>query len=353
MKHFLCASPRRALWAVAAAVAACAMALPGVANAEWQRGVNFTTYRPNAYAMPGTTTSLQRVAADGNDSVEIVSTWYSPNATSNTIAPDSTRTPTDYSVLQAMQTARAQGLAVVLKPHVDIDDGSWRGGIHPSKTSQWFSSYRNFIDHYADLAQQGGARMFVIGDELKSMSGSAYASKWNSIISDVKQRFSGKLTYAANYDEYQNVSFWNSLDYVGVDAYFSLSSSDDPSVADLVSAWSTRGYINSLRNEAFATGKPVLFTEIGYRSAPDTSIHPGQWDTTSLVDQAAQANAYQAAFQAFAGRGWFAGMYWWNWPAWLPADGNNSDYPPYLKPAESVLTTWNATLGLSNSLISG
>lgn len=354
MKHrSFCASPRRALLGVAAAVAACAVALPGVANAEWQRGVNFTTYRPNAYAMPGTTTSLQRVAADGNDSVEIVSTWYSQNATSNTIAPDSTRTPTDYSVLQAMQTAQSQGLAVVLKPHVNIDSGTWRGAIHPSDPSAWFTSYRNFIDHYADLAQQGGAKMFVIGDELKTMSGSAYASKWKSIIADLRQRFSGKLTYAANYNEYQNVSFWSALDYVGVDAYFGLSSSDDPSVADLVSAWSSRGYIASLRNEAFATGKPVLFTEIGYRSAPDTSIHPGWWNTASVVDQAAQANAYEAAFEAFAGRGWFAGMYWWNWPAGLPADGNNSDYLPYLKPAESILQTWNAALGPVNSLTSG
>src|SRR5581483_3166811 len=78
MKHrFSRAYRRHASLAVAAAVAACAVALPAVANAEWQRGVNFTTYKPHAYAMPGTTTSLQRVAADGNDSVEIVSTWYS------------------------------------------------------------------------------------------------------------------------------------------------------------------------------------------------------------------------------------------------------------------------------------
>ncbi len=354
MKHrFSRASRRRASLAVAAAVAACAVALPAVANAEWQRGVNFTTYKPNAYAMPGTTTSLQRVAADGNDSVEIVSTWYSANATSNSIAPDSTRTPTDYSVLQAMQTARSQGLGVVLKPHVDINDGTWRGAIHPTDPSAWFASYRSFIDHYADLAQQGGAKMFVIGDELKTLTGSVYAADWKSLIADVRQRFSGKLTYAANYDEYQNVSFWTSLDYVGVDAYFGLSSTNDPSVADLVSAWTSRGYIASLRNEAFATGKPVLFTEIGYRSAPDTSIHPGWWSTASVVDQAAQANAYEAAFEAFAGRGWFAGMYWWNWPAGLPADGNNSDYLPYLKPAETVLKTWNATLGPVNSLTTG
>jgi hypothetical protein len=352
-RPFSCVSPRRALMALAAAFAVGAAALPGVASAEWQRGVNFTSYKPNAYAMPGTTTSLQRVAADGNDSVEIVTTWYTPDSTSNSIAPDSTRTPTDYSILQAMQTAHSLGLNPVLKPHVNPNDGTWRGGMRPSNPSAWFASYRSFIDHYADLAQQGGAKMLVIGDELKSMSGSAYASQWKSIIAGIRQRFSGKLTYAANYDEYQSVSFWSSLDYIGVDAYFPLSTTTDPSVSDLVSAWTSRGYIASLVKTAFAAGKPVLFTEIGYRSIPETTVHPGLWNTTSIIDQAAQANAYQAAFQAFAGRGWFAGMYWWNWPAGLPASGDNTDYLPFLKPAETVLSTWNATLGPVTSVTTG
>jgi hypothetical protein len=328
---------------LAIAAAVCAAALPATAHAEWQRGVNFTTYRSNAYAMPGSDSSLARVAADKNDSVEIVVTWYMADANSNTIAADPNRTPTDSSVLHAMQSARSLGLNVVLKPHVNPNDGSWRGGIHPTDPTAWFRSYETFIDHYADLARQGGAEMLVIGDELKSMSGWNNASQWKSIITGIRKRFHGKLTYAANYDEI-NVSFWSSMDYVGVDAYFPLASTSDPSVSDLVSAWSSRGYLANLQHAAEVTGKPVLFTEIGYRSEPNTASHPGVWATSALVDQAAQANAYEAAFEAFAGRPWFAGMYWWNWPAALPASGQDSDYPPYLKPAESVMTSWNAVL---------
>ena len=324
--------------------ALCLVALPAAAHAEWQRGVNFTNYKPNAYAMPGTDTSLARVAADGNDSVEIVTTWYSADANSNTIAPDVNRTPTDFSLLHAMQQARSLGLKVVLKPHVNINSGAWRGGIHPTDPSAWFSSYEAFIDHYAELAQQGGGSMLVVGDELKSMSGWNNASRWQSIIAGIKQRFGGKLTYAANYDEYKNVSFWSSMDYVGVDAYFALATTSDPSVADLVSAWSSRGYLTDLQKAASVTGKPVVFTEIGYRSEPDTASHPAVWNSTAPVDLVAQANAYEAAFRAFAGRSWFAGMYWWNWPAALPASGQDSDYPPYLKPAEQVMKSWNALL---------
>jgi hypothetical protein len=337
-------SPRRASALIATAAVLCAAALPAAANAEWQRGVNFNNYLPNAYAMPGSDSSLARVAADGNDSAEIVTTWYSADSSSSTIAPDAKRTPTDYSILHAMQTASSLGLAVVLKPHVNINSGAWRGGIHPADPAAWFASYESFIDHYAELAQQGGAKMLVVGDELKSMSGWSNASRWQSIVAGIRQRFSGKLTYAANYDEYKNVSFWSSMDYVGVDAYFTLASTSDPSVSDLVSAWSSRGYLADLQRASAVTGKPVLFTEIGYRSEADTASHPAVWASSAAYDLAAQANAYEAAYEAFAGRSWFAGMYWWNWPAALPASGSNSDYPSYMKPAEDVMTHWNGVL---------
>jgi glycosyl hydrolase family 113 len=118
----------------------------------------------------------------------------------------------------------------------------------------------------------------------------------------------------------------------------------DPPVSELVSAWSERGYVAALGQASALAGKPVLFTEIGYRSQPYAAAHPGVWDTFAPPDPQAQANAYEAAYEVFSGQPWFAGMYWWNWPALLPADGQDSDYPPILKPAENVMSAWNARL---------
>jgi hypothetical protein len=335
--------PARKRGLMALAGVTVALALPAVARAEWQRGINLNTYTPNAYS--SSDASLSRAVSDGNDSVEIVTTWYSADPNSSTIAPDPARTPSDASILHTMQAAHALGMRVVLKPHVNIDTGSWRGGIHPLDVTAWFAGYQSFIDHYAELAAEGGADMFVVGTELKSMSGWGYASQWQSVIDSIKQRYSGKLTYAANYDEYKYVSFWSSLDYIGVDAYFSLAGTSDPTVASLLSAWTSKGDVADLQRASSLTAKPVLFTEIGYRSEPDTASHPGLWNGAAAYDMAAQANAYTAAFQAFAGKPWFAGMYWWNWPATLPTGGWNNDYPPIMKPAETVMATFNATLG--------
>ena len=320
-----------------------AMLVPAGASADWQRGMDYTTYAATTYGTPASDASLNRLGSDGDDSVSILVTQYMSDPLTTVIAPDS-RTPTDASLLHAMQTARALGLRVTLKPQIDVNTGSWRGALNPVSPDAWFTSYEAMIDHYADLARQGGADMLVIGTELKSLSGSAYTARWEQIIAGIKQRFSGELTYAANFDEYWRVGFWDSLDYIGVDAYFPLSSSGGGSVQDLVSAWTSRGYVNTLKAVSQAFGKPVLFTEIGYRSVAGATVHPNIWNSSGAYDMSEQQNAYEAAFEAFAGQPWFAGMYWWSWPAALPASGWNSDFTPTFKPSEDILRSWNARL---------
>lgn len=326
-----------------AGAAAVALAVPAHARAEWQRGVAFTTYAATTYGTPASDASLARLAGDGNSDVEIVVTRYMADRSSNSIVA-TPRTPTDASVLHAMHTARSLGLAVTLKPQIDVLTGVWRGWITPSDPAAWFDSLEATTDHYADLAREGGASMLVVGTEFQSMSGAAHTARWQQLIAGVRERFSGKLTYAANFDEFNQIQFWKQLDYVGVDAYWSLASAPDPTVDSLVSAWTTKGRVAALRQVALTQGKPVLLTEIGYRSTPGAAMHPNWWDTTGAIDLSEQSNAYQAAYQALAAYPWFAGLYWWSWPAALPPDGSNSDYAPTYKPAEQVMKSWNAKL---------
>src|SRR3954451_1527816 len=319
------------------------LAVPATADAGWQRGVDFTTYAAGTYGSAASDASLARAAASGNDSASIVVTQYMDTPISSTIRANGA-TPTDASVLHAMATARSLGLEVSLKPQVDVTTGSWRGTIAPLDPGAWFGGYEAMIDHYADLARQGGATMLVIGTEFKTLTGPAYTSRWQQIIAGVRQRFGGRLTYAANWNEYEQVQFWASLDFIGVDAYYPLSELPAPTVSQLVSAWTSRGYVDALRASSLQYGKQVLFTEIGYRSIIGAAITPNIWNTLGQYSMDEEANAYEAAFQAFSGRTWFAGMYWWSWPASLPANGWNGDYTPTYKPAEDVMRAWNVRL---------
>ena len=47
--------------------------------------------------------------------------------------------------------------------------------------------------------------------------------------------YSGKLTFGANwYLEYEDVTFWDDLDYIGIQAYFPLTKKENQGVDELV-----------------------------------------------------------------------------------------------------------------------
>ena len=100
-------------------------------------------------------------------------------------------------------------------------------------------------------------------------------------------------------------------------------------------------------------GKPVLFTEVGYRSTADAAVEPWLWHSDAPADPALQATCYEAMFETFWNRPWFAGAYIWKWfPEYNPGGRENSSwarrmnrrreegFTPQGKPAEAVLKRW-------------
>jgi Glycoside Hydrolase Family 113 len=279
----------------------------------------------------------------------VLVTWYMDRRDSNTIAPDSQRTPTDDSVAHAIRQLHSLGFKVMLMPHVDVKDGSWRGTIRPSDAGLWFSSYDAFLLHQALFAQANDVELLDIGTELVTMSDFRFASQWTGVIRDIRGAFSGQLTYAANAnstgDEFTSVSFWSQLDYAGLDVYVPLTNHADPTVAELTSAWSRNvngdDMLAAYKNWQAGHGKPVLFTEIGYRSLAGGNRAPYDFSLTGAPDPAEQASCYEAAFTVWSGEtAWLRGVFWWDWPT-TPAPGpNDTDYTPRGKPAETVVQRW-------------
>ncbi|MDG1332879.1 MAG: hypothetical protein P8P74_11160 [Crocinitomicaceae bacterium] len=106
-------------------------------------------------------------------------------------------------------------------------------------------------------------------------------SVWRSIIRNARKYYSGNLTMAANFDNYHEVSFWDELDFIGINAYFSLRPvsssplSDESIYQELVQGWekvfsgiSEFKVANNLKN------KPIFFTEIGYTKKQDCTLAP-------------------------------------------------------------------------------
>ncbi len=57
-------------------------------------------------------------------------------------------------------------------------------------------------------------------------------ARWRRLISEVRERYTGRLTYAANFDQYELVTFWDDLDVIGVNAYFPLRKHYLPDIGD-------------------------------------------------------------------------------------------------------------------------
>lgn len=233
--------------------------------------------------------------------------------------------------------AKQKGIKTMLKPQVWLS-GTYTGAFTLSNETDWKTwenNYTQYIMGYAYLADSLNIEMFCIGTEFK-LAVQNRPAYWNSLIDSIKTFYDGKLIYAANWDDYQQVPFWNKLDYIGIDGYFPLSQATTPQVKDLVNAWQTTiNYIDQFR---IAQNKEVVFTEVGYKSVDACAHEP--WNPVSTnVNLQAQANATQAFFEAFTNKPWFKGAFFWKWyPKHQTSGGiTNTDYTPQNKPTEVII----------------
>lgn len=253
---------------------------------------------------------------------------------------------TDEGLRITTELARARGVRTMLKPRVWVGRDEWRGEVYmPTDEAweQWFASYETFILHYARFAEANDIPMLCIGTELHKTV-LARPHKWSALIDAVRAVYSGELTYAANWqEEFEAVPFWEELDYIGVQGYFPLTGEKNPDLETLVDAW--RPHLDALDEVQSRVGRPVLFTEIGYRSWHAAAERPWEWpepDDEGGFDAVVQERLYEAFFRTFWHHDWIAGVYWWNWFPGHSVVGGQGDigFTPQNKLAADVMSAW-------------
>ncbi len=317
---------------------------PSGPTARIQKGMNVTGWNVSDFSSSASDQSLRRLAGTGAQWIALVVPGFQDTFSSTTIRWQFPRTPSDDDLAHAISTAHTLGLRVMLKPQLGFatDNAHWRGDIGTAFPNEaawqaWFASYTDAMVHYAQLARSQRVEQYCVGTELSGVSGREQS--WRDIVRRVRGQFTGPVVYASNYGEGANIHWWDALDYIGVDAYYALSDSVTPTVAELKQAWIQKEYVTLLQSLSSRFGKPILFTEIGYRSVDRSAQAPWSYPAGTPANPQAQANAYQAAIETFADKPWFAGFYWWNWPTNLYQGGPlDTDYVPVGKPAEKVLS---------------
>lgn len=247
---------------------------------------------------------------------------------------------TEKGLLQYAKAFKKAGIKIMVKPHLWIGRGVFTGALKPTTETQWKlleSSYRAYIITYAKAAEQLEAELFCMGTELKQFVVHR-PDYWAALIKEIRTLYSGKLTYAANWDEYKRLSFWHQLDYIGIDAYFPLSDQKSPTLKALEEGWSVHKKEMLGVQQKFK--KPILFTEFGYRSIDYTAKKPWEYSRQQgNVNLTAQQNALQALYNQFWKEEWFAGGFLWKWFHNHEQVGGlkNNRFTPQNKPAEELI----------------
>ncbi|WP_461226079.1 glycoside hydrolase family 113 [Lacticaseibacillus suihuaensis] len=268
----------------------------------------------------------------GANTVILAVTVTQPDAFTPRIDWQSPAVLRDAEVLATAAAAQAMGMAVILKPMVNLEDGVWRAHINffdhdaPCEPTwgQWFTAYTAFMTHYAELAEQCHASMLVIGCEL--VNADRRAGEWRALIAQLRRLYHGKLTY--NCDKYQEdaVSWWDAVDVISSSGYYPID------------AWSTQ--LPRIQAVVERFGKPFFFCEAGCPARRGAALLPNDWTRRGALALDEQAAWYRAMFAALRQAPWVAGVGLWDWKADLypvAQAATNDDYALYGKPAEAVV----------------
>lgn len=250
--------------------------------------------------------------------------WGGPNVWEN-----------DESLLAVTKQAHALGMKVMLKPHVWGREEASMDAWTEEQWRKWMADYERFAEHYATLARDANVDAFCIGNEQKRTS--HLESDWRRIIAKARTIYRGPITYGANFDEIFRVPFWDAVDWIGVSAYFPLVDAPSPTRAELVKAW--KPITDRLAELSKRQKKPIVFTEIGYRSCDGAAWRQWEIPRNAPLNLEVQATAYEAFFEAVWPQPWLAGAYPWKWFSYLGhSSPASNDFELEGKPAIGVIT---------------
>jgi Glycoside Hydrolase Family 113 len=291
---------------------------------------------------------LKEIAATGATHVSVVVPYYMHDVRSVHIAAHPRFTPDEATVERTLRQASALRLKVLLFPilrlEYQVTAQEWRGTLRPRDPARWWRGYEALMLKFAGLAARQRAVALCVGSELGSMD--TDPAPWAKLVKEVRRRYRGKLIYSANWDHYDQVRIWHLVDLAGLSAYFQLTAPGErPTLQRLTHSW--REQRVQIERWLVRTGKPLIFTEVGYHSQRGTSAYPWDESADKPVSLQEQADCFRAFLRVWRGAPHFGGVYFWNWFGF--GGPSSREYCPRGKPAAAVLCRWLGGEGRAGS----
>jgi hypothetical protein len=284
---------------------------------------------------------LAEIAATGADHVELVVAYYQEHGRSSEIGAHPRFTAPPDALRQALRQARALGLKALVFPIVRLAHGApgeWRGTLKPDDRAAWWASYRARLRELARLCEKERAGGLSVGSELSTLDGDEDRAEWVRLVGEVRQRYHGTLLYSGNWDRFRRVALYDLVDQIGLCGYFALAESAGAPIAELLRTW--RDLRVELERFALLHRRPLVFTEIGYRSVRGATTAPWDEGREGPVDLEEQRRGYEAFRRVWqdAPLEILAGVYFWNFYGW--GGPTSRAYTPRGKPALEEIKRW-------------
>lgn len=297
----------------------------------FQKGVTLSAEFPNPYASAGARQMLRLLPRYGVNAVAIIPYGWMELGLPEVHGFGHHSWESEAGMLDLSRLAHALGIKVMLKPGIWVRGGHFAGDVvfhSPAVRAEWFKNYSRFIVRYARFAARIHADVFCVGGEFIHLT--PYAAQWRRIIARVRKVYPGPLTYGANFgSEFEQLRFWDALDYIGLQEYYPLPRN-----------LSTAALLQKVTAVQKRFHKPVIFTEAGFPSIAGANLYPWKDGARGKVDLSLQARCYEAIFRAFYNQPWFKGMYWWKIGTNGYGGPRDTSLTPWDKPAMSVIKQW-------------
>lgn len=248
---------------------------------------------------------------------------------------------TRVNVARAVELAHARGLKVLLVPHLWVESGGWRAELDPGPAWPRFeATYGAFALAWAELAEETGVDLLAVGVELAFWTASSRAPSFLALVAQLRERYHGPLTYAANWDDAADTIIWRDLDFIGINAFYPLHWEDAPS--DAAISRGAQAASQKVRELGERWNKSVLFSEFGYTTRKDAMVKPWLWPEELervTVSEEDQSRAYGALLGEARFVPGLRGVFVWRMYADV-ADSSqepNFGFSPWGKRAEGVL----------------
>ena len=246
-----------------------------------------------------------------------------------------------------IREAKARDMSLFIKPHISYwgSPFSWRGAIDfpdREERQKFFADYKRWILQVAECTKDAGA--FAVGTELALLNRPEDEPVWRDLIKAVREVTKAHLTYAANWDVYKELRFWDALDVVGVQAYFPIAVGEAPTDDELSEGW--RVVVDELSSFHERTGKPVVLTELGYNRSLVAARQPWSHVSAKRADLPSaaelQRRLLRIGLETLAPeREWLRGAFLWKWFAGEAPRANFILDTPDLRGV--IQSVWRAT----------